>query len=67
MIKHQSAFHTVERLCEVLDVSRSGYYAWLKRKPSKRDQHNKDLRADIIRIFDDSRKTYGVPRISESP
>lgn len=66
MIKYQSAFHTIERLCEVLNVSRSGYYAWLKRKPSKRDQHNEALSADIVRIFDDSRKTYGVPRIQKA-
>lgn len=66
MIKYQSAFHTIERLCEVLNVSRSDYYAWLKRKPSKRDQHNEALSADIVRIFDDSRKTYGVPRIQKA-
>lgn len=43
MIKHQSAFHSVENLCRVLDVSRSGYYEWLSQKPSEREKSSKSL------------------------
>jgi putative transposase len=34
-IKTQSG-HSLRTLCAVLDVSSSGYYAWLRRKPSAR-------------------------------
>lgn len=50
-------------LCEVLKVSRSGYYDGLKRPLSKREKENKALVREIQSIHDDSRKTYGLPRI----
>lgn len=33
----------MEQVCRELDVSRSGYYEWLKRKPSVWKQHNQEL------------------------
>lgn len=63
MIQYQSAFHSVSFLCKVLDVSRSGYYDWAKRKPSLREQETKHLSHDIAKVFEKSRQTYGVPRI----
>lgn len=53
----------VERMCKVLGVSRSGYYAWRKRGPSQRAQANQKLLTRIKRTFEESRKTYGSPRI----
>lgn len=35
--------HSVQALCKVLGVSRSGYYGWSGRGPSQRDQSDADL------------------------
>lgn len=53
----------VNRLCEVLEVSESGYYAWRKRPPSKRAQANQDLEKRIQMIWQQFRGIYGAPRI----
>jgi len=66
MIKHQSAFHSVRMLCQVLDVSSSAFYAWSKNPPGKRQQENDILRVAINKHFADSRRTYGVPRIQRA-
>ena len=59
------AQHPVRTLCEALEVSPSGYYDWAYRKahPSQRTAENTRLLVDIERIFKESRKTYGSPRI----
>jgi putative transposase len=51
-------------MCKVLGVSKSGYYAWLKRKPSKRAAENQGLMEQIRRIHKKSKGTYGSPRIT---
>lgn len=50
-------------MCRVLGVSRSGYYAWRKRPPSKRALENVWLLERIETIHERSRGTYGSPRI----
>lgn len=50
-------------MCRVLGVSRSGYYAWLRRAPAPRALEDDRLKARISAIHRDSRGTYGVPRI----
>lgn len=50
-------------MCEVLEVSRSGYYAWCSRPPSLRSQENQKLSQQIEEIHQASRQTYGSPRI----
>jgi putative transposase len=51
-------------MCKVLEVSRSGYYAWRNRKPGKRWNEN-DLLLDHIQVIHQkSRKIYGSPRIT---
>jgi putative transposase len=53
----------VQRMCRVLRVQRSGYYAWQRRSPSSRVQANQAL-VELIRAeHQASRKTYGSPRI----
>ena len=49
--------------CRVLGVSRSGYYAWLGRPPSARDEVNTVLLKHLQEVHEESRKTYGWPRI----
>lgn len=51
--------------CKTLSVSRSGFYSWLSRPESERKKENATLIAEIKAIHDESRKTYGLPRIHE--
>lgn len=53
----------VNRLCEVLDVSESGYYAWLNRPLSQREQANRGLGERIQAIWQRFRGMYGALRI----
>ena len=57
------AVYPVQTMCRVLEVSRSGYYAWRRREPSARAQSDATLTARIREVHEDSRKTYGSPRI----
>ncbi len=50
-------------MCGLLGVSPSGYYAWLNRGPSTREQADRVLRDRITDIHSRSRGTYGAPRI----
>ena len=59
---HRDEF-PVSRMCKVLEVSRSGYYAWRKRPPSKREMANQELYKDIKAVYNESGGTYGSPRI----
>ena len=52
-------------MCRVLEVSRSGYYRWLKRKPSQREIDNKRLDAEIREIYDSKKGRYGSPKITQ--
>ena len=51
-------------MCRVLQVSRSGYYRWLKQKPSQRQLDNQSLDAEIREIYDGSKQRYGSPKIT---
>lgn len=53
-------------MCKVLKLTRSGYYAWCKRTESPRTKENKILSQQIKLIFEESRETYGSPRIHAS-
>lgn len=59
---HQDEF-PVRRLCRVLRVSASGYYAWRARPPSLRQSQNTALLTEIRRVHARSHQTYGSPRI----
>jgi transposase InsO family protein len=50
-------------LCRVLEVSRSGYYAFEKRVPSAREKSDRQLAVEIREIHRRSRRNYGSPRI----
>lgn len=52
-------------MCQVLEVSRSGYYAWLRRAKSKRQQADEKLLAEIRDSHQRSRGLYGVRRITK--
>lgn len=50
-------------MCEWLDVSSAGFYASLKRRPSKRAQTNSRLRLEIRAVHEASRSRYGAPKV----
>ncbi len=50
----------------MLGVSSSGYYDWLSRPPSKREQENKILDDQIKVIYMENRQRYGSPRITRA-
>ncbi len=54
---------TVNRSCELLEVSRSAFYQWHQHRPSGRQLADEELGARIARIHEDSRGTYGWPRV----
>ena len=60
--KHRSMW-PVAWLCEALDVSRSGFHAWLKRGPCAREQLDEQMTASIRASFVASARTYGARRV----
>jgi len=60
---HRSALR-VKKMCQALKVSRSGYYDWQNRGQSQRDRANQTLLEQIEKVYQESRNTYGSPRIT---
>ncbi|MGY0695044.1 IS3 family transposase [Virgibacillus sp. FSP13] len=57
--------YSVVKMCDLLDVSKSGYYKWLKTKASKgkREKVREKIKRLIRKVFHGSYGTYGSPRI----
>jgi transposase InsO family protein len=62
--RHQPDW-SVDRLCGVLEVSRSGYYAWISRAPSPAQQRREELINAIRAEYEIGRCNYGSPRVYE--
>ena len=60
--KHRSIW-PVAWLCKALDVSRSGFHAWLNRGPSQRSRHDEELMTQVRASFVGSDRTYGARRV----
>jgi putative transposase len=60
--EHRQEFE-IKVMCRVMRVSRSGYYAWQRRPVSEREMANQQLTQQIEEIHQDSRQTYGSPRV----
>lgn len=54
---------SVRRLCRILGVARSGYYAWRRRPQSPRARGRADLAARIAAVHQQSGRAYGSPRV----
>ena len=63
IIEKEKDEFSVSMMCRVLEVSRAGYYAWREREPSERAKKNVELAAEIVDIHQESRGTYGSPRV----
>jgi transposase InsO family protein len=62
-IKDNRSEFRLEKMCQVLAVSKSGYYAWQKRAKSKTSQANEVLLAKIREIFYGNHQRYGSRRV----
>jgi len=62
-IQQLAAAHPVAVLCPLLGVSRSGYYDWRGRAPSRRQSEDARLTEELKSAFAQSRRTYGRPRL----
>ena len=65
MIQEVSKDHPVRDLCELLAVSRSGYYAWQKGQGSAREKRDREVAQEIKQVFEAKRGRYGSPRITQ--
>ena len=75
MVKHDSKYHavkyvseelnfTITLLCEIIDLNRSSYYKWLKRKTSKNDLENETVLDTILDIHKEVKGIYGYRRLT---
>ena len=62
-MEREKAHYSVRRICRVLGVSPSGYWAWRRREPSARAHANAQLTEHIVKIHQTSRGTYGALRV----
>ena len=60
--------HAILTLCQLLEVSPSGFYAWQQRRdcPGPRAVADQKLAGQITTIFAGSRQTYGSPRVQQA-
>ena len=61
-IRDHVATFPVQVMCEVLGVSRSGYYTWANRPESPRAVEDRAVAAEIRAAHEGSRGRYGSPR-----
>ena len=63
LIKGGLKEYSVELSCQVLEVSRSGYYDWLERPASAASDRMKDLKVKIKKVHEENRYVYGSRRV----
>ncbi len=59
---HEEDFE-VARMCEVFEVSRSGYYTWKNRPMCIRQEYQQELTQAMKEIHQETREVYGSPRM----
>src|SRR5699024_273686 len=62
--KHRHVFRVV-KMCQVLGVSKSGYYHWRKREKSNQQLRREELTRQIKEVYINSRSIYGSPKITK--
>jgi putative transposase len=65
LVDAEKANYPVAAMCHWLEVSRSGYYAWVDRKgtPSTRKQADEALLVEIRSVYREHKRRYGSPRV----
>ena len=64
-MKHHRTEYSIDGMCACFGVSRSGYYAWLRRKPSDRSAQRQHLDERVKALFDKHKSRYGAKRIQQ--
>ena len=62
-IEAEKAAYPVSALCRMLDVERSGFYAWRSREDSDHAVDDRRLAIEVRAAFEESRQRYGSPRV----
>jgi putative transposase len=65
MVEELSQDYPVKELCAVLEVTRSGYYAWLNGQETARQIANHLLVQQIRRVYQEKKGRYGSPRVTQ--
>ena len=65
MVEELAQDYPVRALCDVLKVSRSGYYAWRHRQETARAIANRRLAEEIVRVYRQKKGRYGSPRVTQ--
>jgi putative transposase len=63
-IKQHRDFFPVKHMCRTLQVSKSGFYGWLKREPGPRIQRSRSIRQSVKQVFEQSHGIYGSYKIA---
>ena len=58
-VRAQGKEFTVKRMCQIFQISRSGYYDWARREESKHSQQDRDLLKAIRKIHQEMKEAYG--------
>ncbi|MFF3926684.1 IS3 family transposase, partial [Paenibacillus lactis] len=62
--EHRSEYR-LEKMCRIMEVSRSGYYKWLGRPESERERQHKEWTEQVKEVYDTSRQLYGSPKVTQ--
>ena len=65
-LKDNQEKYNIKKACKTLNISRSGFYEYLQRKPSNRSVENEVLSKHVKRVFEDHKGRYGAIRITKS-
>lgn len=63
---HSDNNYPISAMCDVLEVSKAGYYKWLKNKPTEEQSESDMISAEIIRIYTETNGIYGVRRMTQA-
>jgi putative transposase len=58
-VKDNSDSFPVAAMCRAFQVSKSGYYRWLKAEPSLRTQRSERIHASVKQVYEESNQIYG--------
>jgi len=65
-IEAEKAMYPITMLCRVMQVSRSGFYAWQQRPISPRTEETRRLDVEINELYEASRRRSGSPKITRA-
>lgn len=65
-IREHLGQYAADLACQVLEVSRSGYYAWRDRPAGARRERREELAAKVHAVHAQSRRIYGSPRVYQA-